>query len=97
MPFENHGTRSFTWASIDKNAPAAAGVYGLSNARGWIYVGACDNIKLELMAHLQGTDATRAQHPTGFTYEICAPQDRMARQSRLVSELDPVCNQRLKI
>ena len=96
MPFGNHGNRAFTATSVEKNAPSASGVYGLSNAREWIYVGECDNVKAKLMAHLRETKTLLSeQSPTGFTYEFCAHGDRIARQNQLVLELAPVCNRRL--
>ena len=58
MPFANHGNRSFTMISVEKNGPAASGVYGLSNASQWIYVGETANIHAELCKHLQ--------HPNTF-------------------------------
>ena len=95
MPFENYSNRAFTAISIDNNAPAASGVYGLSNARSWLYVGQSDNLRLRLLDHLRETDTfLKAQMPTGFTYELCTPADRIARQDRLVLELGPVVNQR---
>src|SRR5437879_6149041 len=79
--------------SVRKNAPAASGVYGLSSAREWIYVGHSDNIQGELLLHLAEDPAARQNtHPTGFTFELCPPQTRVARQDRLVQELEPVCN-----
>jgi hypothetical protein len=93
MPFENHGNRSFTWISVDKNAPAASGVYGLSNARRWIYVGETANIQAELLKHLQHPDAfLREQAPSGFTFELCPAQYRVERQNQLVFELEPIGN-----
>ena len=91
MPFENHGNRSFTMNSISKNAPAESGVYGLSNSQHWIYIGESDNLRNQLMAHLRNSDAFGVgQKPTGFTYELCAASTRVDRQSRLVSELEPL-------
>jgi hypothetical protein len=91
MPFENHGNRSFTMNSIYKNAPAESGVYGLSNSQHWIYIGESSNLRLQLMDHLRKADGFGVgQRPTGFTYELCAPEDRVARQNRLVSELEPL-------
>jgi len=79
--------------SIDKNAPAASGVYGLSNACQWIYVGATANIQAELIKHLQYPEAFAREHaPSGFTYELSSAAHRAGRQSRLVSELNPVGN-----
>jgi hypothetical protein len=91
MPFENHGNRSFTMNSIHKNAPAESGVYGLSNSRHWIFIGESDNLRLQLIAHLRNADGFGiGQRPTGFTFELCAPEHRVARQNLLVSELEPV-------
>lgn len=94
MPFENHGSRAFTETSILKNAPAASGVYGLSNAREWIYVGESANLQDRLLGHLRGADPALARMPTGFTYELSRSADRIARQNRLVLELGPVHNRR---
>ena len=95
MPFANYVARSFTTASIDRNAPASSGVYGLSNAREWIYVGETENIKARLLEHLQETNTLlRGKDPTGFSFELCASYNRVARQSRLIVELEPVCNRR---
>ena len=93
MPFENAGNRSFTMISVDKNAPAASGVYGLSNARQWIYVGETDNIQAELFKHLRSpSDFLRSQQPSGFTYELRPAEERVRRQNELVFELEPVGN-----
>ena len=93
VPFENHGNRSFTQVSIGRNAPAASGVYGLSNAREWIYVGETDDIHGELLNHLRHPSALLRNHsPSGFTYELIARASRIARQHQLVCELGPVGN-----
>jgi excinuclease UvrABC nuclease subunit len=95
MPFAEFAPRSFTAASIRKNAPDASGVYGLSNAREWLFVGECNNIRLHLLEHLNETGTVlKAQHPTGFKFELCSPEERIARQDRLVLELEPRCNRR---
>jgi len=93
MPFGNHGNRSFTFTSIDRNAPAASGVYGISNARQWIYVGETDNIHDELLHHLHHPGACLRDHaPSGFTYELSSVERRIERRNRLVLELEPVGN-----
>ncbi len=94
MPFEHHGSRAFTVTSVLKNAPPASGVYGLSNAREWIYVGESANLQSCLLAHLRGADPALAGTPTGFTYELSRSVDRVARRNRLALELDPVRNRR---
>ena len=95
MPFEGYGGFSFTLVSVQRNAPALPGVYGLSNANEWLYVGAAGNIQAALIAHLQEAGTMLKSHrPTGFTFEVCDPGYHAARQSRLVGELAPVCNRR---
>ena len=94
MPFANHGNRSFTMISIDKNVPAASGVYGLSNASQWIYVGESSNIHAELFRHLQHPNTfLRGHSPSGFTYELSSEEHRVERRNQLVFELDPIGNQ----
>jgi hypothetical protein len=93
MPFENQITLAFSFASVRKNAPALSGVYGLASAQEWIFVGESDDIQSQLLQHLQESGTfLKGRKPTGFTFELCAPAGRMARQGRLVRELEPVCN-----
>jgi len=93
MPFANHGNRSFTMMSVDKNVPAASGVYGLANASQWIYVGETANIHAELRKHLQHPNTfLRGHRASGFTYELSSEEYRAARRNRLVLELDPIGN-----
>ena len=93
MPFEGYGGFSFSPVSVQKNAPRLPGVYGLSNAKEWIYVGASGNIQAALQAHLREINTTlKSYSPTGFTFEICDPGYQAARESRLVDELSPACN-----
>ena len=57
--------------SVDKNVPAASGVYGLSNASQWIYVGETSNIHAELFRHLQYPNTfLRGHSPSGFINQI---------------------------
>jgi hypothetical protein len=93
MSFEHHGARAFTATSVRKNAPSLSGVYGLSSAREWIFIGETDDLREQLLEHLVETNTLlSARIPTGFTFEICARDGRRARQSTLVRELQPVCN-----
>jgi hypothetical protein len=94
MPFLRHSGYSFTPVSVTRNAPACAGVYGLSNANGWILIGIADNIQSALMHHLQERNTALAtKGATGFTFEACLPAQRVDRQNRLIAELHPVCRQ----
>ena len=93
MPFEPFHSRSLTAVSVRTNAPAASGIYGVSNAHEWIYIGQTDNIQASLLRHLLESDSVlmRSQ-PTGFTFELCDGAGRSTRQDRLVSEYHPKCN-----
>jgi hypothetical protein len=95
MPFEPFAPQSFTPVSVRVNAPARSGVYGISNAREWIFIGESDNIRASLLQDLQkGSSALLNRLPTGFVFELCAAADRWARQDRLIREYEPVCNRR---
>jgi hypothetical protein len=93
MPFDKPTPRSLTPISIRAYAPIASGLYGISNAREWIYIGETDNIQGTLLSHLQepGTSLMKRQ-PTGFVFEVCDRASRPVRQDRLVSEYGPTCN-----
>ena len=70
------------------------GVYGLSNAAEWVFVGVTDDRRSTLLSHLrEGNTRLKSRIPTGFTFEICPPSQRAARVSQLVAELAPFCNQ----
>lgn len=93
MPFEHHGNRSFTTMSIGRNAPPASGVYGLADARRWIYIGETADIQAELLRHLEHPHAILKEHPpSGFTYELTGAGHRIERQNQLVLELEPIGN-----
>jgi len=95
MPFERFTPRSFTAVSVRANAPAASGVYGVSNAREWIYIGETDNIQASLLDEVRRDgSAILNRYPTGFVFELCLPAGRPARQNRLILEYEPVCNRR---
>jgi hypothetical protein len=79
--------------SIEKNAPPASGVYGLADARQWIYVGETADIQAALLKHLASPHAFLRDHPpSGFTYELTNPGQRIERQNQLVLELEPMGN-----
>jgi hypothetical protein len=93
MPFEHLIPLPFTSRVIQTHAPAASGVYGISNAREWIYIGETENIQGALLGHLQNLDAAlMRRQPTGFVFEVCDGVRRPARQDRLVLEYEPTFN-----
>jgi hypothetical protein len=93
MGFQHRGARAFKAAVIRRAAPPASGVYALSNSVEWIYIGVADDIRARLLNHLAEPDSAVAdRRPTGFSYELCSPEGRLALQAQLTRELKPVCN-----
>jgi hypothetical protein len=93
MPFNQFIPRNFKADAVQMYAPVVSGVYGISNAREWIYIGETDNIQSSLLDHLHEINTTLKKHePTGFVFEICDQAHRASRQDRLVVEYGPSCN-----
>lgn len=94
MPFDQHVPRPFTTAGVGQFAPAAPGLYGVSNSREWIYIGETDDIRGALLAWLgQPKSALMTRIPTGFVFES-RQTGRPGRQDRLILEYEPICNRR---
>jgi hypothetical protein len=71
----------------------ASGVYGLSDAIQWIYIGETPNIQSVLLQHLQAPQGLLREHiPSGFTFELSPAEHRVERQHQLITELDPIGN-----
>ena len=95
MPFEQFVPMRFTALVVGTRAPSTSGVYGISNAREWIYIGETEDIQSALFHHLQDVNTSlMKRQPTGFVFETCDGAHRSARQDRLVLEYEPVCNRR---
>lgn len=93
MPFNQMIPHSLSPSGVRTYAPFASGVYGISNATEWIYIGHSDNIQSALQNHLQDVDTSiMKRRPTGFVFEVCDLTRRQARQGRLVTEYAPACN-----
>jgi len=93
MPFNQFTPRNFTSDAVQMYAPVVSGVYGISNAREWIYIVETDNIQSSLLDHLHETNTTlMKREPTGFVFEVCDQARRASRQDRLVTEYGPACN-----
>lgn len=93
MAFAECAARMFTATSVLKNAPDCSGIYAISNAREWIFIGEATDIRARLLEHLRerGTPLM-GRNPTGFTFEICAAGGRRSRHAQLVREFEPYCN-----
>ncbi len=97
MPFEHVIPHPFTAQSIQTYAPTRSGVYGISNAREWIYIGETDDIQGSLAAHVRDlAQQLMKRQPTGFVYEVCDQARRPTRQDRLVREYEPALNRRVR-
>jgi hypothetical protein len=93
MPFTQIIPRPFTSDGVQMYAPVASGVYGISNAREWIFIGETADIQGALLAHVQEPHTSLMKRkPTGFVFEVCDPARRPSRQDRLVVEYGPTCN-----
>jgi len=93
MPFNQFVPRNFNQDAVQTYAPNTSGVYGISNASEWIYIGESDNIQGSLLTHLQDHRTPLMKHqPTGFVFEVCEEARRSARHNRLVTEYGPACN-----
>jgi hypothetical protein len=92
VPFHGFRRHSFSLTSIRQNAPTSPGVYGISNANEWIFIGSSEDVRAALLIHLNspGTELL-ARMPTGFVFEPCTSQTRHVRQLRLIAELKPIC------
>jgi hypothetical protein len=92
LPFEPFYPRKFSVASVSMYAPGQPGVYGLSNAKQWVFIGEADNIRTALLEQFdRGDEAIRRMNPTGFVFEVCPPGTRSVRRDRLIAEYSPAC------
>ena len=95
MPFDQHIPRPFTPADVRAHTPSAPGVYGISNAREWLYIGAADDIQVALLRHIADLDSSlMRRRPVGFVFEVCDGAHRTARHHRLILEYEPTLNRR---
>ena len=89
MSFERCLPQVYNADSIRKNAPGDSGVYGLSNAQHWLYIGQSSNIRDSLLKHLMDGGADREHAPTGYRFELSPENSRLSRQQSLIVELAP--------
>ncbi len=93
MPFHNTAAHCFSAVSVQRNAPALSGVYGICNNREWLFIGVADDIQAALLQHLRETGSLlQLRMPSGFAFEVCSPAERVVRQNRLIVEMKPACN-----
>lgn len=89
MAFANSISRRFNRPSVERDAPAMPGVYGLSNAREWVYIGYAADLRAELLSLVQAAGSNSTGAPTGYSFEICSPAEIEGRCRHLISELKP--------
>jgi hypothetical protein len=93
MPFENCFGRVFSAVTIEREAPEASGVYGVSNSQRWLYIDESENIRASLMEYLADSAANSQYRPAGWSVELSPAYSRTARRDRLIVELAPLQNQ----
>ena len=94
MPFESCFARAFTAVTIEREAPMASGVYGISNAKRWIFIEETENIRASLMGYLANSNGSASTDPpSGFSFELSPSYSRTARRDRLIAELAPLQTQ----
>jgi hypothetical protein len=93
MPFENCFGRVFTAVTIEREAPEASGVFGISNSQRWLYFAETENIRASLMGYLADCSPNSQDSPAGFSFELSPAYNRTARRDRLIAELAPLQNQ----
>jgi hypothetical protein len=90
MPFEQRIPHPLRANGVQCYAPIASGVYGISNARGWIYIDQTGNIQGALLEHLRDVNSTVLKwEPTGFVFETCQGEQSRIRQDCLVLDTHP--------
>jgi len=94
LPFESRFARAFTAVNIEREAPAASGVYGISNAKSWIFIDETENIRGSLMEYLANSSGSPANPPSGFSFELSPFYNRTARRDRPNAELAPIQKRR---
>lgn len=95
MPFEQVSPLTFNVNTVRMRAPTSSGIFGLSNAREWIFIGVTDNLQATLLGLIDDDDAALMQHqPTGFVFERSGNAQRSARAQRLIGEYNPAANRR---
>ena len=96
MPFESRFARSFTAVTVEREAPAASGIYGISNAECWIFIEESENIRASLMGQLANFTGQPNDLPSGFSFELSPSYSRTARRDRLIVELMPLQKQGIR-
>ena len=95
MPFLPFTPRTYSAASIRMHAPSVGGVYGITSANEWIFIGSTENIRASLLLHVEQRDSEMGKHaPTGFVFEVCDRSTMPGRHERLTFEYAPTVNRK---
>jgi predicted GIY-YIG superfamily endonuclease len=95
MPFSRTQSIAFTPSNIRSSVPNVGGVYGIFQAREWIYVGESEDLQRRLLEHASDLGhAMHSHHPSHFVYELTS--ERVRRQTELIRECLPRCNKRVR-
>lgn len=93
MPFPQQEQHPFTESGIDCLTSPQAGVYGIFNSAGCIYIGQADDVKTKLFQHLRGQSHQAARilqnKPTFFLQLASRIGELDTRQAQLIREYNP--------
>jgi hypothetical protein len=85
FPYDHH--------SIIRNAPPVSGVYVIYSPSECVYVGESDDICASLLEiYYEGNPCLNDKYLTHFSFDLVAPQARVARQADRIQEFRPACN-----
>ncbi len=91
MPFQ-YPMHPYTRAGVHRINPNQNGVYGIFRDSTAVYIGSGD-LRERLLAHLNGDNpCIGREHPNQRTSEVLSG-DPTARESALIREYQPICNQ----
>jgi excinuclease UvrABC nuclease subunit len=93
MPWGNPTSYEFSRMSVVRNAPEQSGIYALYHRATWVYIGETENIRAQLLQHLDGDDTRITVYPAlSFSYVLAPAATRAWRYEELIREYHPVCN-----
>jgi hypothetical protein len=89
MPFPSQVPKPFDQANVEGLIAGYAGCYGMFRPGAWIFIGASNDLRASLLAHLNNpADPIHTEHPTHFVTMLDANPQVTAAQ--LLAELHPI-------
>lgn len=87
----------YTLENITTYALEGSGIYAIGTKTEWVYIGEADNVQERLLEHYNGwsdqSGCISQYNPDRFSYVPHPPENRTDRESELIAEHNPFCNQ----